>query len=245
MEAWLDGLAQGPELGRGIITCGTLGQNGNPAEAQFPSDGGLKSKFVGLAGRLGRPALQPAVQMANRAYYWRAQRGGNGPGKQRSLIPYLFWSPALLAGYPALFPGGVETFQAFVPGQYAKEIFDHVLRYSQEQGCMPIWCIVKRHRRDPFLLSYQVDGYSLELNYPRTHQSAQALQQVLEHMIGDVIQAGGRFYLAKDHFMNAAQYRQSVGDEAVTAFLGLKKRFDPESLLQSDLFRRVFVPVVR
>ena len=107
---------------------------------------------------------------------------------------------------------------------------------------MPVWCIIKQHQRDPFLLSYQVDGYSLELNYQRTHQMASKLEQVLQHMIATVIELGGKFYLAKDHFMSPTQYRQSVGDEAVKTFLQIKQRYDPETLLQSDLFRRVFQP---
>jgi decaprenylphospho-beta-D-ribofuranose 2-oxidase len=108
---------------------------------------------------------------------------------------------------------------------------------------MPLWCIIKQHVRDPFLLSYQVDGFSLELNYQRTHQTAEMLKQTLQHMIETVIEAGGRFYLAKDHFLTSAQYRQTLGDEAVDTFLSLKQRFDPEARLQSDLFRRVFQPL--
>jgi FAD/FMN-containing dehydrogenase len=33
-----------------------------------------------------------------------------------------------------------------------------------------------------------------------------------------------------------------MGDEAVDSFLNLKQRYDPEGLLQSDLYRRVFQP---
>jgi FAD/FMN-containing dehydrogenase len=144
-----------------------------------------------------------------------------------------------------IFPQGVETFQAFVPAPLAKEIFKQVLEYSQQQGCLPLWCVIKQHRRDAFLLSYQVDGFSLELNYQRTNQTAQSLKQALQHMIAMVIEAGGRFYLAKDHFLTHAQYRQSMGDEAVDRFLALKRQYDPQALLQSDLYRRVFQPSQR
>ena len=61
-------------------------------------------------------------------------------------------------------------------------------------------------------------------------------------MIAIVVDSGGRFYLAKDHFLTHDQYRQSVGNEAVDTFLQLKQRYDPEMLLKSDLFRRVFLP---
>lgn len=245
MEAWLDGFARGHQLGRGQLTCATLNDSSEAVPSQFPRPGmldRLEIPLVSLAASLGRPVLVPGVQIANRAIYWRARRSRKTTGQRRALFPYTYWPSAGMAAYHAMFPEGVETFQAFVPRQHSKEIFEQVLRYSQQQECMPIWCIVKQHRRDPFLLSYQVDGFSLELIYQRTYQTARTLEQVLQQMIPTVIEAGGRFYLAKDHLLTPAQYRQSVGDEVVDTFLHLKQRYDPGTLLQSDLFRRVFQP---
>ena len=247
MEAWIDGFATGEQLGRGMATCATMDNSSKAAPAALPTVGTferLAASLVSLAARPGRPALLPGAQMANRAIYRWGRWNHSRPG-QVALFPFTFWPAAAFAGYQAMLPEGADTFQAFVPGQDAKEIFESVLRYSQQQGCMPIWCIVKQHQRDLSLLSYQVDGFSLELNYPRTHQTAQKLKQVLQHMIAMVIEGGGRFYLAKDHFLTQAQYRQSVGDEAMDTFLHLKQCYDPEMLLQSDLFRRIFQPSLR
>jgi len=246
MEAWLDGFAKGNQLGRGMITCATLGNSDNAGPSPFPMGdrpGRLEIPLVRLAANLSRPVLMPAVQMANRAHYEWGPGSHPTPGQTRALFPYTFWPSAAIAAYHVMFPEGVETFQAFVPGQAARETFKQVLRYSQQQGCMPIWCILKQHRRDPFLLSYQVDGFSLELNYPRTPPTALKLKQVLQNMIAIVIEAGGRFYLAKDHFLTHAQYRQSIGGEVIDTFLHLKQCYDPETLLQSDLFRRLFQPM--
>jgi decaprenylphospho-beta-D-ribofuranose 2-oxidase len=245
MEAWLDGFARGARFGRGILTSAAFSQSedaGKPAIPIPSMSGRLETSLVSLAAGLGRPALMQGVRIANRAIYaWEEWKSNSI--EARALYPYTFWPPAAFAGYQALLPQGVETFQAFVPALQAREIFEGVLRYSQEQGFMPIWSIIKRHRGDPFLLSYQVDGFSLELNYPRTQPTAQ--KQVLQHMIAMVIEAGGRFYLAKDHFLTQAQYRQSIGERAFDDFLGLKLRYDPEMLLQSDLFRRIFQPALK
>lgn len=105
---------------------------------------------------------------------------------------------------------------------------------------MPLWCVIKQHRQDPFLLSYQVDGFSLEVNYQIVSQRAQRLHKMLRELIDLVIVAGGRFYLAKDSLLTSTLYRRSVGDAAVEAFLHLKQMCDPEMLFQSNLFRRVF-----
>jgi len=105
---------------------------------------------------------------------------------------------------------------------------------------MPLWCVIKQHRPDPFLLSYQVDGFSMETYHRVVPQTVRALQKMLLELMDLVVAAGGRFYLAKDGLLTSALYRQSVGDAAVEAFLQLKRRYDPEMLLQSNLFRRVF-----
>jgi decaprenylphospho-beta-D-ribofuranose 2-oxidase len=245
MEAWLDGFASGRWLGRGYLTCADLGNSGGATTTPFRTAGlpdRLEIPLFKFGASLGRPVLQAGVQMANRANYWWSQRQHKPIRLQRTLYSYTYWPLAAFAGYHVLFPEGVETFQAFVPGRQAGEVFKQVLRYSQGHECWPVWCIIKQHRRDPFLLSYQVDGFSLELNYQRTRQTAQQLKQVLQAMIAMVIAAGGRFYLAKDHFLTHVQYRQSIGDQAVDAFLRLKQGYDPEGLLQSDLFRRIFQP---
>jgi decaprenylphospho-beta-D-ribofuranose 2-oxidase len=245
MEAWLDGFANGDQLGRGLITCAVWDHAGQdaPSNLSLPGmRGQARLPFASLISSLGRPVLSQAVQLANRGNYWGHRWFNPAQGQRRLLYPFTYWSPAAFAGYHTMFPEGAETFQAFVPDQNAPETFKQLLRYSQQQGCIPLWCVIKKHRRDPFLLSYQVDGFSLELNYQRTRQNALRLQQVLQTMIPMVIASGGRFYLAKDHFLTHAQYRQSMGDEAVDAFLALKQRFDPEMLLQSDLFQRVFQP---
>jgi FAD/FMN-containing dehydrogenase len=247
MEAWLDGFARGSQLGRGHVTSAALSPSAEPRTSAFSTHNRierLEGSIVTLLAGLSRPALFPGVHMANRLNYWWGGRPRAQQSHLRGLVPYTFWPSAAFSGYHAMFPQGVETFQAFVPLPAAPFIFKEVLRYSQKHDSIPLWCIIKRHRRDQFLLSYQLDGFSLELNYARTPQTAQHLQQVLQHMIATVIEAGGKFYLAKDHYLTAPQYRQSIGEQSLETFLQLKRQFDPENRLQSDLYRRLFQPAL-
>jgi decaprenylphospho-beta-D-ribofuranose 2-oxidase len=55
-----------------------------------------------------------------------------------------------------------------------------------------------------------------------------------------VLDAGGRFYMAKDATLTPEAFRQYLGDETLTKFLELKKRFDPENILESELSKRLF-----
>jgi decaprenylphospho-beta-D-ribofuranose 2-oxidase len=246
IEAWLDGFALGPELGRGEVTTAVF-LAADPKVVPPGLKPGLVDQLaeamVRRTGALFRPVFVPSVLMANRARYWWGRRGKSHTRTpmRRSLLAYTYYSPAALAGYHQVLPGGFETFQAFVPAVRAHETFLELLRYSQQQGCLPIWCIIKAHRPDPFLLSYQVDGFSLELYYPRDSRMWPNLEKALRRMIDITISAGGRFYLAKDRLLTAAQYRRSQGDSSLQEFLRLKRRLDPEELWQSDIYRRLFI----
>jgi FAD/FMN-containing dehydrogenase len=243
VEAWLDGFAEGECLGRGEVTSATYSREPAHAGAQvvrFPTRERVSVSLTKWVGRLGRPFFLPAIPPMNRARYWWGSRS-HGPASVW-LYSFTFYPPAAFAGYHEVLPRGMEALQAFVPAERAPEVFRELLHVSQRRGHHPVWCIIKEHRRDPFLLSYQVDGFSLELYYPRTSSSAPDPTRMLQQLLPLIIEAGGRFYLAKDDVLTAAQYRESMGNEAVEAFLRLKDRYDPRQLLQSDLYRRVFRP---
>jgi FAD/FMN-containing dehydrogenase len=55
-----------------------------------------------------------------------------------------------------------------------------------------------------------------------------------------VLDAGGRFYFAKNSETTADTTRRFLGKETVAKFRALKKRCDPNNLLESDLYRRIF-----
>ena len=250
LEAWVDGFAGGRYLGRGIVTStkysdvcnkefpainrGTTQSQTSHIPDQF------KKGFARCAGKICRPAVKSGMRNANSVMFWWSKWRDREVMRQRSLFHYTYYPPAAFTGYRTLLPQGTETFQAFVPRSQAEVLFKEIMRRSQENNFMPLWCVIKQHRRDPFLLSYQVDGFSLEVNYQIVPQTVQRLHKMLRELMNLVIVAGGRFYLAKDSLLTTTLYRRSVGDTAVEAFLHLKQLYDPEMLFQSNLFRRVF-----
>ena len=250
LEAWVDGFAGGRSLGRGIVTCtrysGVCDKEFSAInrETTQPQASRVADQFkVGLArcaGTMGRPVVKSGTHIANSvAYEWSKWRGRQIM-RQRSLFDSTYYSPAMFTGYRTLLPRGSETFQAFVPYGYAEVLFKEIMHRSQENNFMPLWCVIKQHRRDPFLLSYQVDGFSLEVNYQIVPRTAPRLHKMLRELMDLVIAAGGKFYLAKDSLLTDALYRRSVGEAAVEAFLHLKRVYDPDMLFQSNLFRRIF-----
>ena len=54
-----------------------------------------------------------------------------------------------------------------------------------------------------------------------------------------VLEAGGRFYLAKDSTLRSSDLRAYLGEETLAKYWRFKHEFDPDGLLTSDLARRV------
>ncbi len=243
LEALVDGFASGPHLGRGIVTRTTYSDVTDRASLRVPVSQVTDRLTVSLAryaGTIARPAVKSGVRVANRVTYEWSKRRNRGKPRRRPLIESAFFPLAAFAGYRAILPHGIESLQAFVPRPHAEAVFTEILQRSQALGFAPLWAVIKEHRPDPFLLSYQLDGFSLETYYQIVPQRLPMLQKMLRELIDLVIAAGGRLYLAKDGLLTSALYRASMGDATVDTFLQLKQRYDPELLLQSDLFHRVF-----
>ena len=73
-------------------------------------------------------------------------------------------------------------------------------------------------------------------NRPRLVALARELDEI-------VLAAGGRFYFAKDSTLTPQAAAAFLGEEALAQFRALKRRCDPEGILQTNLWRRLFVPL--
>jgi len=85
-----------------------------------------------------------------------------------------------------------------------------------------------------------VDGYSLALDFKITKKNRAAIWKLASQLDEVVLKAGGRFYFAKDSTLHAASAEQYLGRESVEKFMELKRRCDPNGLLETNLYRRLF-----
>jgi decaprenylphospho-beta-D-ribofuranose 2-oxidase len=137
---------------------------------------------------------------------------------------------------------GLIQYQVFVPKETAHEALSEVLRRSRARGHTSYLGVLKRHRPDPFLLTHAVDGWSLALDFKVTPETRASLWATTEELTQIVLAAGGRFYFAKDAVIGPETARAMYPPGARERFLALKREVDPECLLQTDLWRRVFAP---
>ena len=135
---------------------------------------------------------------------------------------------------------GLIQYQSFLPKETALQTWTEMLATSKKRGLPSYLGVTKRHRPDEFLLSHALDGLSLALDFKVTDGNRAKLSEMLQEFDQMVLDAGGRFYFAKNSETSAETTRAFLGDEAVEKFKKLKKRCDPDGLLESDLYRRIF-----
>jgi decaprenylphospho-beta-D-ribofuranose 2-oxidase len=66
------------------------------------------------------------------------------------------------------------------------------------------------------------------------------LQAMCDEMSEIVLQAGGRFYFAKDGIIRSEHARRFLGEETIRKFCEIKQRVDPQGIVQTELYRRIF-----
>jgi len=135
---------------------------------------------------------------------------------------------------------GLIQYQSFLPKETALPTWTEMLATAKKRGLPSYLGVSKRHRPDDFLLSHALDGFSLALDFKVTNDNRPKLQAMLQEFDQMVLEAGGRFYFAKNSETSAETTRMFLGDETVEKFKKLKKRCDPNGLLESDLYRRIF-----
>jgi len=136
--------------------------------------------------------------------------------------------------------GGLIQYQSFLPKETALQAWTELLALTKKQGIPSYLGVTKRHRPDNFLLTHAMDGFSLAMDFKVTDARRSKLRALLLECDKIVLNHGGRFYFAKNSETTAETALAFYGQETVDKFKKLKKRCDPNGLLESDLYRRIF-----
>lgn len=245
---WIDGLASGPALGRGDVHRADYlapGVDPNPAQTMRLDNQHLGPNLFGVVPRsvtwmFLRPFNRNAgMKLANLGKYAM----GSLRGPKRYFQPHaqfhflLDYVPGFERAYG---PGGLIQYQPFIPKETAADAFAELLALCQRRGLPNYLTVMKRHRPDDFLMSYAVDGFSLAMDFPITPDNRRRMVWLTQEMDEIVLDAGGRFYFAKDSTVRPEVARVYLGDDRIGQFRALKQRCDPDTVFQTDLWRRVF-----
>ncbi len=243
---WLDATARRAGLGRGQIHTAdylTEEQDPRPQHSLRVEYQTLPSTFFGLVPKsllhyFMAPFMNnPGTRAVNTAKYLLGLTARSYRQTHAAFHFLLDYIPDWELAYGR---NGLIQYQSFLPKETARDAWTEMLTLSHRRGLPSYLGVTKRHRPDEFLLSHAVDGFSLALDFKVTDRKRARLAQLLQDFDRIVLEAGGRFYFAKNSETTPQTARHFLGQEAMAKFKALKKRCDPHNLLESDLYRRVF-----
>ncbi len=233
--AWLDLLARGRHLGRGVLANG---------DHSLRSDLGAKDSNDPLAysGKqiASVPPMVPACGLINRIsvagfnemWYRKAPRSRSG---EVQTIPAYFHPLDLVGDWNRVYGRqGFLQYQFVVPFGAESALRTVIERLSA--AALPIFLTVLKRfgAANPAPLSFPTAGWTLAVDIPARPQGLSALLAGLDQVVLD---AGGRHYLAKDFHMSAASIRR--GYPRLDEWLAVRDRVDPSGVWASDLSRRL------
>jgi FAD/FMN-containing dehydrogenase len=247
LVGWVDCFAKGGRIGRGLVHQARYLTPADDRDAHHtlqPAAQELPARLAGIVPRSllwrgMRPLMNDAgMRLVNFAKFW--QGAALAPHRFRqSHVAFAFLLDFVPEWRRAYGPGGLVQFQSFVPAARARETFERMIAHAGACGLTPYLGVLKRHRRDDFLLTHAVDGYSLALDFKTTPHRRARLWATCAELAQLVVEAGGRFYPAKDSTLDRPAYEASLGVERLGRFRALKRTWDPDDLLRTDFSRRV------
>jgi FAD/FMN-containing dehydrogenase len=223
--AWIDCLASGARLGRGILHRGNHADRPGPLAP--PPPGARWSVPVELPIS---PLNRVTLSAFNALYHARNRLSA---GRHLVDANAFFFPLDGVSRWNRIYGrDGFLQFQSAVPRDAAPAVTRAMLAAIAAAGQGSFLAVLKNFgpARSPGLLSFPREGTTLALDFPNRGEPTSRLFRTLHAMVRD---GGGRIYPAKDAVMAPEQFRRQHAD-ALDAF---RSRRDPA--FSSSLWRRV------
>lgn len=229
--AWIDSLAKGKRIGRGVLTMGNLA-----TLDELPDS--LKSYplRIGKRPKLNIPVFLPGfvlntitVKILNSIIHWK-QKSGNGFFHYDS---FFYPLDAIMNWNRGYGKRGFIQYQFVIPIADGHRNITAILKAIANSGCIPFLNVLKKFGKGQGLLSFPKEGYTFAIDFPIT-KNLGAFTKKLDQM---VLEAGGRIYLGKDAFLDEQSFKAMYPE--YKEWLAIKKKYDPTNKYASDLSRRI------
>lgn len=219
---WIDCLARGRSLGRGVVFRGRWAE---PAEAPRRAPAPLRRLAVPF--RLPGLALNDLTVRAFNALYLRLH-----PRRVRRAVvhPEKFFFPLDAVRHWNRIYGrrGFTQFQCVLPETERPGAVRRFLELAAREGGSSFLCVLKDCGEEgEGLLSFPRPGVSVALDLPMRP----GLAATVDRLAAATAAEGGRVYLAKDSLLTAERFREL--EPRLATFEAVRRRFDPERRLKS------------
>jgi FAD/FMN-containing dehydrogenase len=220
---WLDALAPGRKLGRGILYRGRWAE---PVEAPPEPPAPLSRKTV--------PCFLPGwvLNRASMRAFNALVRGRHGRRRRGIVHPERFFHPLDAVRHWNRLYGrrGFTQHQCVLPERERPGATRRLLEEVVGGGGPPFLCVIKDCGPEgEGLLSFPRPGISIAVDLP----VRPGLQELIDALNERVLAEGGRIYLAKDGYTRREHF-QAMERERLPAFLRARRAWDPAARLASS-----------
>lgn len=229
--AWVDPLARGKKLGKGVLTVGDHASLDDlPAKlAREPL------KITGMPG-LNLPFFLPAfalngitLRILNRVIDFVQSHSGQFAHYDKFFYPL----DAINNWNRGYGKRGFTQYQFVVPVEGARSVIRNILEEISTGGCLPFLNVLKKFGKGEGLLSFPFPGYTFAIDFPISRK----LFPFLKRLDSLVLDAGGRIYAGKDATLDAQSFAEMYPE--LKKWKKIKKKYDPHNRFQSDIGRRL------
>jgi decaprenylphospho-beta-D-ribofuranose 2-oxidase len=221
---WIDGLASGRALGRGILETADHIEDSQPLRhrwrARMPVD-------------LPELAFNSCtVGLFNRLYFHRIP--ARGRERRLDLAQFFYPLDAIIDWNRMYGRRGFVQFQCVIPDDQARPALHQLLAAITTSGLASFLAVIKTLGRAGLgHLSFPAPGITLALDFPVRDNTA----GLLARLHGITADHGGRIYLAKDSCVAAALMPQMY--PRLTQFRAVLQEVDPGRRMRSDMSSRL------
>lgn len=233
--AWIDMLAKGRHLGRGVLTNAE-----HATTAQLGASEASDPLWYDAKQIVAVPPIVPARGVINRLsvtafnelWYRKAPLARQG---ELQSIPAYFHPLDMVGSWNRVYGRqGFLQYQFVVPFG-AEDVLRAVIERISASALPIFLTVLKRFGPgNPGHLSFPMGGWTLAIDVPANRAGLSELLNGLDTL---VLEAGGRHYLAKDFQISPAAVRR--GYPRLDEWLEIRERVDPARVWASDLSRRL------
>ncbi len=222
---WIDGVAKGGALGRGILE----------VAEPVPSADLPRSRFRELSMPLDLPGFVlngTTVGLFNAAYFRRVPEGGR---ERLTSYPRILYPLDGVRDWNRLYGRrGFYQFQCVLPDAEAPAGLRRMLEEIAAAGRASFLAVLKTLGGEGRgFLSFPMRGHTLALDFPRRP----GVEELLARLERLTLDHGGRVYLAKDAALSPQGFRAMY--PRLPDFEAVLDEVDPQRRLQSDMARRL------
>lgn len=236
--AWIDPLAKGKNLGKGVLSLG------NAATIdKLPK--GLQSNPLKVAPnpKISLPFYLPdftlnkfSVSLLNRVLDFVQSRKTPLAHYEQFFYPLdaiHHWN----RGYGNR---GFIQYQFVIPIENGSYNITRILSEIAKSNCLPFLNVLKKFgKSQQGMLSFPMEGYTFAIDFPMTKHLIQ-LTRELDQMVLDM---KGRIYLGKDALLGEETFKTMYPNHK--KWLEIKAKYDPDNFFTSNIARRLGLVVAK